>query len=162
MPSPFGVAQRRDERRVRHVQRLAVEHRAARAVERREHGVLVGLPVVVLVDEAQDAAHARIGLQRAVAIDADEDDAFEARRHAGRIVDDRRRRVGRGLKTGRRFDVRQHLRCRGGVHRHGPARRQRRHLGPRRCRRRRLLLRQPNGRRETNDGKKDGNWRLVI
>ena len=151
------VPQRRHERRMRHVERLAVEHRAARAVERREDGVLVGLPVVVLVHQAQDAAHARIGLQRAVAIDADEDDAFEARGHAGGIVEDRRRREGRGLKTGRHLDIGQHLRRRGRVHRHGPARRKRRHFGPRRCRRRRLLLRQPNGRRKTDDGKNDGN-----
>ncbi len=76
---------------MRDVQRLAVEDRAARAVHRREHGVVVGLAILVAVDESQDAPHAGVSLQRAVAIDADEELAGEGRRDARRVVDDRRR-----------------------------------------------------------------------
>ena len=101
-----GVAQSRDERRVRHVQGLAVERGAARTVERREHRVFIGLTIAVLVDEPRDVAHAGIRLQRAIAIDADEDHAVVGRGDARRVVDDRRRRkhadreAGCGLHRG--------------------------------------------------------------
>ncbi len=83
-----GVAVGSQIRGMRDIERVAVKHRPARAVHRREHGVLVGLAVVVAIHEPQDAAHAGIRLQRAVAIDADEELAGERRRDARRIVDD--------------------------------------------------------------------------
>ena len=132
-----GVAVRGEVRRMRDVQRVAVEHRAARAVHRREHGVVVGLAVVVAVDEPQDAAHAGIGLQRAVAIDADEELAGEGRRDARRVVDDRRRGEHLDLEARRRLDAGENLVDGRGADRQRPARRHGRHVR----RARRLLLR---------------------
>jgi len=106
---PVAITIGGEARRMRHIQRVAVEYRAARAVHRREHRVVVRLPVVVAIDEPQDASHARIGLQRAVAVDAHEELAREGGRKTGRVVDDRRRRKHLDLEALRRLDAGEDL-----------------------------------------------------
>ena len=146
-----GVPVRGEVRRVRDVQRLAVEDRAARAVHRREHGVVVGLPILVAVDEPQHAPHARISLQRAVAIDAHEELAGEGRGDARRVVDDRRRGEHLDLEARRRLDAGENL-----VNRRGGDRQRATWWHGRHVRRsRRLLLREHRGRGGRHQAKRD-------
>ena len=145
-----GVAIGGQIRRVRDIQRVAIEHCTTRTVHRRKDGVVVCLAIVVTVDEAQDAPHARVRLQRAVPIDAHEELAGDRCSDARRIVDDGRCGEHLDLEAWWGLDAGENFLNSGRVDRQGPSRRHGRHIS-----RTRGLLGERGDGRETDKAKGD-------
>ena len=96
---------RGDEGRMLDVKNIVLEPDAARAVHRRKGGELVGFPVAVRIGAADDAATVRLGVERAVLIDADVEIAVGRGGEAGRVADIGGRGEHRDLPTGRGLDA---------------------------------------------------------
>ena len=97
------VVKRLEQRRVHHVERVAIEPDPARRIHLRERDKLVRLAIAIRVGAAHDASASALGVERAILVDADVEIALGGRAQAGGITHLGRQGEERNLPARRRL-----------------------------------------------------------